>query len=123
LLPTHLAFQATGLLVEIGQFGFQSGSLGAEFMQAPIDVGDGRLGLAQLIGGMGPGFFGLRHVATQGIDAALEFLQFRRFRARRRRRRLRTPTAREAGSPRRKRCRDESRGSARPCTDWPTHRA
>jgi hypothetical protein len=80
LLRTRLVFQAPALLVEIGQFGFQSGAFGAQFMQAPIDVGNGRFGFAQLIGGIGLRFLGLCHVAAQGFDADLQVLQFFLFR-------------------------------------------
>jgi hypothetical protein len=76
LLVARMAFQASALRVDIRQFGFQSRSFGPQFMQAPVDVRNRRLGLAQLICGISLRFLGLRDVAAQGFDADLQVLQF-----------------------------------------------
>lgn len=61
--------------VEAGQGGLDGGPPGGQLAQRAIRLGNGLLGLAQFLGGVGAGFLGLGDVLLQGADAALQVLQ------------------------------------------------
>lgn len=80
---SELGLLAGGLLVqelllgfEGDQFGLRLGAAVAEFLEAAVGGGDGRLGLAQLVGNGTARAFALRQIVAQVFDAFANVLEF-----------------------------------------------
>jgi hypothetical protein len=75
LLGGNARRQFLRLGVEAAQRRLHLGPLAAQFAQPAVGVGNGLLGLAQLLGGVGARFLGPGDVLLQRQDAALQVLQ------------------------------------------------